>query len=98
MPGSCLLTSFALLTRDLALLLILSLALVRCGSGTSPSALDGQSGHRIAGPADSGAPDAGCGLGFDDAVEAFAPERVCQTTEYDLTAGYCTHWVACSAL
>lgn len=52
--------------------------------------------------ADSGAAptekDAGCGLSFDDARDAFAPERVCQTTEYDQVTGYCTHWVACSSL
>lgn len=40
----------------------------------------------------------GCGLSFADAVDAFAPERVCQTTVYDRVTGYCTHWVACSSL
>lgn len=62
------------------------------------------------GEADAGASDAatdaatapaqssGCGYTFDEGVAAFAPERVCQTTEYRLDAGYCTHWVACSSL
>lgn len=43
------------------------------------------------------APDAGCGLSFDEAVAAHA-ERVCQTTVYDRVTGYCTHWVPCSSL
>lgn len=47
--------------------------------------------------ADAG-PDGGCGLSFAGAVEAYAPERVCQTTVYDRVTGYCTHWQPCSAL
>ena len=38
-----------------------------------------------------------CGLSQEDAIEAYAPERVCQTTTYTSVAGYCTHWVACSS-
>lgn len=52
--------------------------------------------------ADAGVPevtaDAGCGLSFDEAVEAYPGERVCQTTVYDRVTGYCTHWQPCSAL
>lgn len=64
-----------------------------CGGGSPPS----HAPPERALTADAGA-DAGCGLSFDDAVEAFAPERVCQTTEYRVDSGYCTHWVACSTL
>ena len=70
--------------------------LVACGGVGEDPAADGESvvdGGDA--PADAGA---GCGLSFDAAVEAYAPERVCQKTVYDLASGYCTHWVACSSL
>jgi hypothetical protein len=41
---------------------------------------------------------AGCGLSFDEAVEAYPGERVCQTTVYDRVTGYCSHWQPCSSL
>lgn len=84
MPGSCPLTSFALLTRGLALLLSLSLALVRCGSG-SPSGPDGQSEHLIEA-------DAGCAHGFvvDEALRVLAEqsaERWSAATDCDVSVG-----------
>jgi hypothetical protein len=74
----------------------MSLALVRCGSASPPlsDSEDRQSERSI----DGGGVDAGCGLSFEEALAEHAPERVCQTTEYDLVTGYCTHWVACSSL
>ena len=97
MPSSCPLSRIVLLSRALVMLLSLPLALVRCGSASPPlTGSDDRQGERSN---DGGAaPDGGCGLAFEDARDAFAPERVCQTTEYDLVTGYCTHWVACSSL
>lgn len=39
-----------------------------------------------------------CGYSFDQAIEVFDGERVCQTTVYDLETGYCTFWEPCSGL
>jgi hypothetical protein len=84
--------------RSLVVLVGVALAL-GCGSGDveSPPSVDAGSAPGLFTP-DAGSADAGCGLSFDEAVEAYAPERVCQTTVYDLATGYCTHWVACSSL
>ncbi len=71
--------------------------LVACGSSVSPPA-DSEDAARSDLPDGGVAADAGCGLSFDEALEAYAPERVCQATVYDLVTGYCTHWVACSSL
>ncbi len=65
-----------------------------CG-GASPPVPDAAEASDLT--PDAGA-DAGCGLTFDEAVAAYPGERVCQTTVYDLRAGYCTHWVPCSSL
>jgi hypothetical protein len=80
---------------------VLSLALVCCGGSASPpsvSAEDDQGERSNGADAGDGAEDAGCGLSFGEALEAFEPERVCQTTIYNPVSGYCTHWVACSSL
>jgi hypothetical protein len=42
-------------------------------------------------------PAAWCGYDFEQAVEVFEGERVCQTTVYDLETGYCTFWEPCPA-
>jgi len=93
MPGSRPFATIVLLTRALVLVLSLPLALVRCGSASPPSVPEDRQSERSN---DGGV--SGCGLSFDDALEAYAPERVCQTTVYDRVTGYCTHWVACSSL
>lgn len=84
------------LPSSLALVLI-ALAL-GCGSGDvePPPSVDAGSAPGLPTP-DAGV-DAGCGLTFDEAVEANPGERVCQTTVYALVTGYCTHWVPCSEL
>lgn len=85
MPGSCPLAAIALLTRGCALVLSLSLALVRCGSGTSPLDRDGQSEHLTEA-------DAGCAHGFivDDELRALAEqsaERWSLATDCDVSVG-----------
>lgn len=65
-----------------------------CGSAEPPPSPPDRQGE---GPTNDGGVS-GCGLSFAEAVEAHAPERVCQTTVYDRVTGYCTHWVACSSL
>lgn len=73
--------------------LVLVPALVAAGcSEASPPLVAPAADEPIA---DAG-PDGGCGLSFAGAVEAYAPERVCQTTVYDLASGYCTFWQRCS--
>lgn len=72
-------------------------ALVACAAcGGDAGTYQGATGAADAGGAEPA--DQGCGLSFDDAIDAYAPERVCQTTIYDRVTGYCTHWVACSDL
>lgn len=73
------------------LLLAAIAAVMGCAgaAGDAPELVD-------AAGADAAPPDAGCGLSFDEAVAAYAPERVCQTTVYDLASGYCTFWQRCS--
>lgn len=98
-----------LLSRARVLVVVSAVAL-GCGGEASPpapadapgqplTAEGGADGGKADG-ADGGAVDAGprCGLSFDEALEAFEGERVCQETVYDLVTGYCTHWVACSSL
>lgn len=92
-----------MLSRDVrSLLKLLGLLVVvasapGCGGSASPPASADAPGP-ITVDAGAAASDAGCGLSFEEATEAFAPERVCQTTVYDQATGYCTHWVACSSL
>lgn len=43
-------------------------------------------------------PASWCGFSFDQAVEVYAPERVCQTTVYDKVTGYCTFYEPCSSI
>jgi hypothetical protein len=77
-------------------LLVVMAPVPGCGGSASPQASADAPGPIT--PDAGASADAGCGLSFDEAVEAYAPERVCQTTVYDLTTGYCTHWVACASL
>lgn len=76
-------------------ILALCFSLASACGGASPPVPDAAEASDLT--PDAGA-DAGCGLTFDEALEVYAPERICQTTVYDLRAGYCTHWVACSSL
>lgn len=83
------------------LLARLALALLAaCGSPPDPAARrDDEAAPGQAPIGDAGADaEEGCGLSFGDALDAYAPERVCQTTVYNPVTGYCTHWVACSSL
>ena len=66
-------------------------------AGDAPE-LAGAGGVVDAGAPLAASPDAGCGLSFEQARDAFAPERVCQTTVYDRVTGYCTFWQPCSGL
>lgn len=81
---------------SLTVLVLTATASGCAGNGASPpSATDDAPEPPTA---DAGPADAGCGLTFDEAVEAYPGERVCQTTVYDRVTGYCTHWQPCSSL
>ncbi len=82
------------LTVRCILALCLSLA-PACGSLSPPELVPPERAiYPDAGP-DA---DAGCGLSVEQAERAHPGERLCQTIEYRLNSGYCTHYVACSSL
>jgi hypothetical protein len=81
------------------IVLLVALLASGCGGGVeSPPSASADAPGPSAYDAGAAAPDAGCGLSFDEAIEAYPGERVCQTTVYDRVTGYCTHWQPCSAL
>lgn len=97
MPGSCPSHQIVLLTRALLLVLSMPLALVRCGSESPPlSVPEDRQSERSTPDAGDASPDAGCGLSFDEARAAYAPERVCQTWVYRVAAADCASWGPCS--
>lgn len=73
-----------------SLLLLASSLALACGDGESPPS------HSMP-PGRAPTYDAGvCGLSFAEAVEAYAPERVCQTWVYRAEQEDCAHWAPCS--
>ncbi len=72
MPGPCPLQTIALLTRALVMVVVVSLALVRCGEGPPPSLSEDRQSEQLS----DGVIDAGCAFVFavDDELVSIAEQ------------------------